>query len=107
MWLEIKKECPVCCESITKIKFCKDFNNFIIKIIEMGPLDVKESYKLLLNFGKKYDPKVITANKSIYISLLNLSKYLLCLVITGHKKKGKENENGVIILSFVLLMVFI
>lgn len=64
-WLEIKEECPICRESITKKKFCKDFNNLIIKIIGMGPLDIKESYKSLQKFTEKYDPKVIIDNKLI------------------------------------------
>lgn len=46
-WLTVNEECPICREGVMTKTYCLDLDYYIKKMIELGPIEEKDSYKLL------------------------------------------------------------
>lgn len=57
-WLKVNNQCPICREFVIKKRFCKDYDKFILKIIDLSPQDIKQSYILSKDY-RKNNPVVI------------------------------------------------
>lgn len=76
-WSSVNSECPICRKNVVNKSYCLDLDYYIKNIIELGPIEMKNSYKLLAEKRNLEGPNgrvfiiitIVITNHSIYNSL--------------------------------------